>query len=97
MIQEAIVGLIVVLSVLAVLRRYMPKKLRLFVASTCSSFLNRIGMPGLALRLSRVPSSAARCADGCGSCENRSADGDKSVATEFSMTPDALKKTIRRS
>ena len=96
MIQEAIVGLIVVLSVLAVLRRYLPKNLRLFLATIRKGFLNRIGMPGLASRLSKVPSSVARCADGCGSCGNRSADGDQSVASEFSMTPDALKKTIRR-
>ena len=93
MIQEAIVGIIVLTSVGAVLRRYLPRKLRSYLINLCGRFLDRIGLPMLAAHISFAPSSSGGCGDGCGNCASNI---EKPGTRQFSMTPDDLKKTIRR-
>ena len=97
--QEIIVAVIVLLATWVVARKYLPAPLRRRTAALSARLLRRIGLETIALRLEQDLPAAASCADGCGSCGNCGdvAPTAKPRPQQFSITPDALKKTIRRS
>ena len=94
--QEAIVTLIVLLATWVVARKYFPAPLRRRTAAVSARLLRRIGLSRVALWLEQDLPAASSCADGCGSCGN-CAPLSAAVSPQFSITPDALKRTIRRS
>lgn len=94
--QELLVILIVLASAWAVARKYLPKPLRRRMAALSARSVRRIGLKRLALWLEQELPVASSCADGCGSCGNCGPVA-KAGTTSFSITPDALKQTIRRS
>ena len=94
--QEAVVTLIVLLATWVVARKYLPAPLRRRTAAVSARLLRRIGLSRVALWLEQDLPAASSCADGCGSCGN-CAPVPTAGSREFSITPDALKQTIRRS
>lgn len=94
--QGLVVTLIVLLATWVVARKYFPAPLRRRTAAVSGRLLRRIGMARAAYWLEQDLPAAASCADGCGSCGNCGPVA-KTGTTQFSITPDALKQTIRRS
>lgn len=94
--QEAIVSLIVVLAVWVVGRRYLPAVLRRRAAAIVARLLRRLGLTSAARWLEQDLPADSSCAGGCGSCGN-CAPVARSTPAQFSITPEALKQTIRRS
>lgn len=93
--QETIVSLIVLLAAGVVGRRYLPAGLRRRAAATVAQLLRRLGFTPAALWLEQTLPAASSCADGCGSCGNCTPVAG-AASSQFSITPEALKQTIRR-
>lgn len=101
--QEIIVALIVMAATWVVVRKYLPAPLRRRTAAVSARILRRAGLMRLASWLETDLPAASSCADGCGSCGNCApaavapAAASTPVAKQFSITPEALKQTIRRT
>ncbi len=94
--QELIVTLVVLLSAWVVARKYVPKPVRRRTAAVGARLTRCLGLARVAVWLERGLPAASSCADGCGSCGNCTPVASPGVR-QFSITPDALKQTIRRS
>lgn len=100
MMQQIIVYLIVGYAALVVGRRYMPRGLRRGVNAWLHAQFTGLGWPRMAERFV-ASTTAASCGDGCSSCDSCAASdtvtpGKEITVTEFTVTPDALRQTIRR-
>lgn len=138
MLQQILVGLIVLAATWVVLRKYLPKPLRRHTAAVSAAALRGAGAVRLAQWLETDLPAASSCADGCGSCGNCAAPapistsatdttskptetpigsssvvgtlarpsasgnndmtglGKRPASQSFSISPDALRGTIRR-
>jgi hypothetical protein len=102
MMQQSIVYLIVAYAAWVVAKRYAPLWLRRGCSSWLHAKFTALGWNRIAERFVPNATAAASCGDGCGSCNNCAAnDAGAPIATtaaikEFSVTPDALRQTIRR-
>ncbi|HEX7650316.1 MAG TPA: DUF6587 family protein [Noviherbaspirillum sp.] len=67
MMQEAVVGLIVIFACWTVAKRYLPKAMRQAIRSWSVRSAERAGWHRLAAWLSKEKQGGS-CADGCGSC-----------------------------
>ena len=94
--QEMIVTVIVLLATWVVARKYLPPTVRRRAAARLARLSRRAGLARFALWLEQELPAASSCADGCGSCGN-CGPAPAASAPSFSITPDALKQTIRRS
>ena len=94
--QEMIVTVIVLLATWVVARKYLPATVRRRTAGRSARLLRGAGLGRAALWLEQELPAASTCADGCGSCGN-CGPAPAAHAPSFSITPDALKQTIRRS
>lgn len=91
--QEIIVGMIVGFAACAVTWRYMPKAAKRKMLPVLARMAGGLGWKQGAARFAAA--SAADCADSCGSCGGC---GPKEAppSNEFSITPEALRRTSRR-
>lgn len=94
--QEIIVGAIVLFACWAVLKRYLPRSVRIGLAQRLSDVAARLGWQKMAQRLrsASMAVSAKGSCGGCSSCESGS--GKVNKVSSASITPEALKNTIRR-
>lgn len=97
MLQQMIVAVIVMLAMLVVLRKYLPRPVRRRTAALLAKLLERCGMARLARWLQRDLPAASSCADGCGSCGNCGpVPAPVPGGASFTMSPEALKQTIKK-
>ena len=97
MLQNLIVAVIVVLAAWAVARRYLPKTVRRRTAGFSARRARQLCLPRLAGWLEADLPAASSCGSGCGTCGNcGTGDTQASTPPEFSITPDALRRTIRK-
>ena len=95
--QELIVALIVGYSVWVVVNKYAPKRMRQTVRALSVRTLDAVGLGTLARRLEATAATASSTDTGaCGKCGGCGDTDAAPVAKEFAITPDALKRTIRR-
>jgi hypothetical protein len=66
--QELIVTLVVIFAFFAVLRRYLPRRIRVAIARMVAGWARSAGWTVVATRLEAGTRHAASCSDGCGSC-----------------------------
>ncbi|MGI4848005.1 MAG: DUF6587 family protein [Janthinobacterium lividum] len=96
--QQTIVGLIVFLALWRVVARYAPLAVRNAMHRFLLGLLRRIGLQRLAARLASRKQAKGGACGGCNACA--SADGGSAPPAEpiaeFSITPEALKRTARR-
>ena len=95
MMQEFIVALIVAIATWAVVKRYMPQPLRRICRAWIADNTARLGWEWLARKMRSNTPAASSCADGCGNC-NGCGPVPGTPDRRDTMTPDALKRTIRR-
>ena len=101
--QEIIVALIVMAATWVVVRKYLPPPMRRRTAAVSARLLRRAKLIQLAGWLETDLPAASTCADGCGSCGNCAptvvvpAAATAPPGKQFSITPAALKQTIRRT
>jgi hypothetical protein len=93
--QEIIVAVIVVIAAWSVLSRYAPKALRQACRAQAAKLARRGGFAWLEKRLTSPAAPAGSCADGCGNCGGCSPAATQ-PETRSAITPEALKRTIRR-
>jgi hypothetical protein len=91
--QELIVAAIVLCAALVVAKRYLPDSLQRKLRTHLSNLAERVGWSALGAKLAPPVRSGATCGTGCGKCGSSDATGS---APQASITPDALKRTIRR-
>jgi hypothetical protein len=101
MMQQIIAYLIVAYAAWVVGRRYMPLSLRRGANAWLHAKFTSLGWSRMADRFVASTTAAASCSDGCGSCDgcppnDTVAQGKEFTVTEFTITPDALRQTIRR-
>lgn len=94
--QESIVALIVAYAAWVVARRYAPKSVRQWARAWAVRVATRLGWTRIAAKFDVSDSSASSCAEGCGTCGSCGSAGAKSAVKQFVITPEALKKTIKR-
>jgi hypothetical protein len=94
--QEIIVAVIVTYAAWVVAKRYAPKKVRQFVRARSVGFATHIGWTWLARKFDVAESGASSCADGCGSCGACGTTETAPGVKQFSITPEALKRTLPR-
>ena len=94
--QEIIVAAIVIFACWAVLKRYLPRSVRVALAQRASDLAASLGWQRLAQRLRSAGMSPA-ASGSCGGCSSCEAGGGKvnKVSTTV-ITAEALKNTIRR-
>ena len=95
MMQQVIVGIIVLMAAWIVARKYLPKPVRRRVSAITARAARRIWMRSLARWLETDLPAASSCADGCGSCGNCGPTAMPNDVT-FAISADALKQTIKR-
>jgi hypothetical protein len=96
MVQNLIVAVIVVLAAWAVARRYLPKTLRQRAAGFTARVARGSGMARMANWLEADLPADSSCGSGCGTCGNcGTGDAKAAPMNEFSISPEALKRTIR--
>lgn len=95
MLQQVIVTVMVALATWVVLRKYLPAPVRRRTAAVVARLLERNGMFRLAQWLQRDLPAASSCADGCGSCGN-CGPAPTPAGVAFTISPDALKRTIKK-
>ncbi len=88
--QEWIVGVIVALAACNVLWRYAPVAARRKSRALAAQALRQLGLARMASRLAQERSSGA-----CGGCSGCSTD-QLPGQTKFSISVDALRRTVRR-
>lgn len=94
--QEFIVAVIVIAACWAILKRYLPRAVRVALTQRLSDVAARVGWQQLAQRLRNASMRASvksRCG-GCSSCDAGS--GKVNKVPTATITPEALKNTIRR-
>ena len=100
MLQHAIVAIIVGLAGWFVARKYLPKTVRRRTAGMTARLMRRVAMVRLAAWLERDLPATASCGDGCGTCGScgpaPASPPTSASPVEFSISADALKRTIRR-
>ena len=96
MIQESIVALIVAYAAWVVAKRYAPKPLRQRVRAWTVKAATRLGWTRIAAKFDAADSGASSCADGCGTCGGCGSDDTTPAAKQFTITPEALQRTILR-
>ena len=97
--QQSIVAIIVAYAVWAVLKRYAPKALRQAMRAWAERAATRFGWTGMAAKLAVRGQAAAACESGCGACGGCAAadtDAPGADAKQFTITPEALKRTAPR-
>lgn len=93
--QNLIVAVIVVIACGVVLKRYLPRPVRLAIARQLADWCAKAGWDGMAMRLrSGVASASATTA--CGDCKSCASTATSAPANRFSISPEELRKTIRR-
>lgn len=94
--QELIVAVVVACACWFTLRRYLPLPIRSAIAQHTANLFMRLGWIVLATRLreSTMNTSAAKACGGCSGCSQGSPS--QSPQAKGTITPDALKNTIRR-
>ena len=95
MMQQIIVGIIVLMAAWVVARKYLPKPVRRRVSAIMARVARRIGMRSMARWLETDLPAASSCADGCGSCGDCGPTPVPHDVT-FAISADALKQTIKR-
>lgn len=94
--QQSIVYLIVAYAAWVVGKRYAPvslrRRLNAWLHAKCTDF----GWSRMAEKFVPAASASASCGDGCSSCNSCATNEEVATTKEFSVTPDALRKTIRR-
>ncbi len=98
-IQQLIVGVIVASAAFFVGKRYLPNQLQHWVRSAIAGLAHKLHFEALAQKLDATPApkAAAGCDVGCSACNNCvSAESPLPANTKNTITPDALKRTIRR-
>lgn len=98
MIQELVVGLIVLCAAIVVLRRYAPKGLKRAARIGAVRVAKAIGWSSLAERLAQQAEAGAACGDGCGSCGNcgPSSSTQAQGGSTQSVSVESLKQTLRK-
>lgn len=94
--QQWIVYLIVAYAAWVVGKRYAPISLRRGASGWLRATFTRLGWTRLADKFVPSAIAAASCGDGCGSCNNCDSNKPAADVKEFTVTPDALRQTIRR-
>lgn len=94
--QEWIVAVIVAYAAWVVARRYAPKPVRGFVRAWTARGARRLGWTRMAMKFEAEKTAASSCADGCGTCGGCGSADTKPAAKQFTMTPEALKRTASR-
>ena len=92
--QEFIVAIIVAIAGLAVIRRYAPQSLRRMFNATIAQLASRFGWRKVADKFHADAAVAASCGTGCGPCGGCGSADKAAEPVQFSMTPEALKRTI---
>ncbi len=95
MMQDIVVGLIVLCAAIVVLRRYAPKALKRTARIGTVRLAKALGWQSLADKFAQQAQAGASCGDGCGSCGNcgttpAAGPGVTSIPLE------KLKETLRR-
>lgn len=93
--QNLIVAVIVVIACRVVLKRYLPRAVRLAIARQLAEWCDKAGWDGLAKRL-RSGMASASVTTACGDCQSCASTGTSAPANSFAITPEELRKTIRR-
>lgn len=95
MVQEVIVGIIVLIATWAVIMHFTPLRLRHTARNRLAQLANRCGWRWLESKLTVPTHTAATQSNACGNCTACSppAANKETVST---ITPDRLKRTIRR-
>ena len=94
--QELIVTLIVACAAFTIARRYLPKAARHHARRWFARAAEKAGMPEMARKFQKEPQALASCDDGCNTCGACDSTGTPSAAARFTITPEALKRTIAR-
>jgi hypothetical protein len=97
MMQEWIVAVIVGYAAWIVAKRYAPKPVRRFFRAWTVRTATRLGWTRLAMKFDISASAAVSCADGCGTCGGCGSAEVEAAPTQFTITPDALKRTASQS
>jgi len=93
--QNIIVVAIVAIACWFVLKRYLPLTLRITIMQRSADLCQQVGWLQLATRL-RARTASASAITACGSCKSCASAAAQAPATSFSITPEDLRKTIRR-
>ncbi|HCN87700.1 MAG TPA: hypothetical protein DIT28_00740 [Oxalobacteraceae bacterium] len=94
--QQAIVYLIVAYAAWAVGRRYAPLSWRRRASAWLHARFSALGWMRIADKFLPRANAGTSCSDGCSSC-SRCPPSDKAApGNESTVTPDALRRTIRR-
>jgi hypothetical protein len=99
MMQEWIVGLIVVFAAWTVAKRYAPKAVRRAMRAGAGAVARRAGLNRWADRLQSAPAASASCDDGCGSCggcASETPSAPKNDSLRGAISVDQLRRTIPR-
>jgi hypothetical protein len=98
MMQALIVAAIVAYAFWVVAKRYAPKPVRRLTYALLARGAKRLGWKqGVRKFESEISTpSSASCGDGCGSCGACSPADGTPAAKQNTITPEALKLTIRR-
>jgi predicted ABC-type sugar transport system permease subunit len=99
MMQEWIVGLIVVVAAWTVAKRYAPGAVRSAIRAGAAAVARRAGLSGWADRLQSTPAASSSCGDGCGSCggcSSETSSAAKNGSLHNTISVDQLRRTIPR-
>jgi hypothetical protein len=94
MLQYLIVGFIVVWAAWITAMRLLPRALRTSLRQRLADIARATGWSGLAQRL--AASSGASACGGCDSCGDKPVAAAKQDGVDGGISPDALRRTIRR-
>jgi len=93
--QEIIVAAIVLSACWVVLKRYLPRAVRQEIARRMAALALRCACSGLAQRLQAASVKVSE-KGGCSNCSACESGTPQAQAKTFSISPEALKDTIRR-
>lgn len=97
MLQQVIVGLIVLVAAWAVARKYLPVQVRRRMAGGMARVLRGVGLTRLAVWMEKELPAAASCGGGCGPCGGCGSGAGSDVGkNEFSISVEELRGKIRR-
>jgi hypothetical protein len=94
MLQHLFVGLIVAWAAWVAAMRLLPRAWRTALRQRLAAIAGAAGWPGLEQRLA-APSGAATCG-GCDNCGGKPTEAAKPDGVVGGISPDALRRTIRR-
>jgi hypothetical protein len=94
MLQYMAVGLIVAWAAWVAATRLLPRAWRIAFRQRIAAIARAIGLSGLAQRLAAAPASTA--CGGCDSCGDSPAAAPNPEGVVGGISPDALRRTIRR-